>query len=83
MSGTPTTTSQINVEYVEIEGYDNFSKYWDSLKSTSPPTYFDFTGKKQVDGHSWCPDCVEGKFNILFYKFYVLFGSTGVAGTNL
>lgn len=66
MAVEPTTTANADVEYVQIEDFDNFSKYCADLNSTGPPTYFYFSGKKDDTGHSWCPDCVEGKFFILF-----------------
>lgn len=56
----------------QVEGYENFLKTMDSLK-VSEPIHVLYTGSKLPNGHSWCPDCVVGKFtyNTFFtFTFY-------------
>lgn len=45
-----------------VEGYENFSKFVDGLKTADETYYFFFSGNKLPSGESWCPDCVEGGF---------------------
>lgn len=56
------------VTHVEIKGFDDFSKYTESIGEADPPVYFFFSGEKLPGGNSWCPDCVEGinKFTLSY-----------------
>ncbi|VVC88849.1 unnamed protein product [Leptidea sinapis] len=52
------------VAFVDIKGYEDFVKYVESLDINGPPVFVYFSGSKNADGNSWCPDCVEEKYNI-------------------
>ncbi|VVC88848.1 unnamed protein product [Leptidea sinapis] len=49
------------VAFVDIKGYEDFVKYVESLDINGPPVFVYFSGSKNADGNSWCPDCVEDK----------------------
>ncbi|XP_063822005.1 thioredoxin domain-containing protein 17-like [Ostrinia nubilalis] len=49
------------VSYVEIKGFDDFSKYTENIDPKGPPVFFFFSGAKLPSGNSWCPDCVEAE----------------------
>lgn len=64
MSGKDPTPAESHIKDVQLDGFDNFSKFFDGLKPTSLPTYFYFSGKKE-SGRSWCPDCVECEYYLV------------------
>lgn len=43
-----------------VEGYENFTKFVEGIKTSNETYYFYFSGSKLPNGQSWCPDCVEG-----------------------
>ncbi|XP_072909580.1 thioredoxin domain-containing protein 17 isoform X1 [Hemitrygon akajei] len=45
---------------VEVSGYDEFMKAVERNKGKTIYAYF--TGSKDTDGVSWCPDCVKGEY---------------------
>lgn len=49
----------------EIEGFEDFQNKIKALEkdSTKQPLYLLFTGSEGPDGKSWCPDCIECKYN--------------------
>ncbi|XP_050678567.1 thioredoxin domain-containing protein 17-like isoform X2 [Leptidea sinapis] len=49
------------VAFVDIKGYEDFVKYVESLDINGPPVFVYFSGSKNADGNSWCPDCVEAE----------------------
>lgn len=44
-----------------ISGYDNFIESIGKIANTAKEVNILFTGKKDVNGKSWCPDCNDGK----------------------
>lgn len=46
------------VQKFEVEGFDAFVEKVDSLKSSGKPIFVLFSGSKDANGKSWCPDCV-------------------------
>lgn len=49
----------------KISGYDEFVASIDKLAATADNVNVLFTGKKDESGHSWCPDCNDGKTVII------------------
>ncbi|OWR52275.1 thioredoxin domain-containing protein 17-like isoform X2 [Danaus plexippus] len=49
------------VNYVDIKGFQDFTKYTEQINSNDPPVLFFFSGSKLPNGNSWCPDCVEAE----------------------
>lgn len=49
----------------KIFGYDEFVASIDKLAGTADNVNVLFTGKKDESGHSWCPDCNDGKTAII------------------
>lgn len=45
----------------KIHGYENFIEFIGKLDTTGKVVNIYFTGTKDENGVSWCPDCVEGK----------------------
>ncbi|GJQ83376.1 hypothetical protein Trydic_g18158 [Trypoxylus dichotomus] len=45
----------------DIKGYEAFCKYIDGIKEKKENIYIFFSGSKEADGKSWCPDCVRAK----------------------
>uniref|UniRef100_A0A4W5MB35 Thioredoxin domain-containing protein 17 n=1 Tax=Hucho hucho TaxID=62062 RepID=A0A4W5MB35_9TELE len=50
-------------EEVKVHGYDEFSKAVSERKGKDIFAYF--SGDKDAQGLSWCPDCVKGNIIIL------------------
>lgn len=46
-------------EEVNVRGYDEFCKAVSERKGKDIFAYF--SGDKDAQGKSWCPDCVKGK----------------------
>ncbi|KAK7070649.1 hypothetical protein SK128_022704 [Halocaridina rubra] len=46
------------VQKVEIEGFDAFIEQVDKFKPSGKPIFVLFSGSKDANGKSWCPDCV-------------------------
>lgn len=55
-----------------IEGYENFCKFADGLKTSNEVYYFFFSGNKLPSGESWCPDCVEGEIHFMGFMGYIV-----------
>lgn len=51
-------------EEVSVRGYDKFCQAVSERKGKDIYAYF--SGDKDAQGKSWCPDCVKGNF-ILFF----------------
>lgn len=51
-------------EEVKVHGYDEFSKAVSERKGKDIFAYF--SGNKDAQGMSWCPDCVKGK--LVFFR---------------
>ena len=50
----------VNIKYTKgFEGYQ--SSVAELYKGSETPLYILFTGDKNADGISWCPDCNVGK----------------------
>lgn len=45
----------------KLSGYDEFIASIDELAKNADTVNVLFTGKKDQAGHSWCPDCNDGK----------------------
>lgn len=56
-------------EEVSVHGYEEFSKAVSERKGKDIFAYF--SGNKDGQGKSWCPDCVKGKFK----QTYILLGN--------
>lgn len=52
----------------KISGYDDFIASIDKLTESAEIVNVLFTGKKDERGHSWCPDCNDGKLKIKIFK---------------
>lgn len=50
-------------EVYHVDGYVEFVEKILEIEKTSEVVYAYFTGKKDEEGNSWCPDCNEGKLN--------------------
>ena len=51
-------------EEVKVHGYEEFCKAVSDRKGKDIFAYF--SGDKDADGNSWCPDCVKG--NVMHMK---------------
>ncbi|XP_071533946.1 thioredoxin domain-containing protein 17-like [Panulirus ornatus] len=49
------------VQKFEVEGFDAFVEQVDSFKSSGKPIFVLFSGSKDAQGKSWCPDCVTAE----------------------
>ncbi|XP_013146264.1 PREDICTED: thioredoxin domain-containing protein 17-like isoform X2 [Papilio polytes] len=49
------------VTLVNIKGFEEFSNYTASIDAKGPPVLIYFSGSKNAEGRSWCPDCVEAE----------------------
>lgn len=49
-----------------ISGYDNFIESINKIANTAKEINILFTGRKDANGKSWCPDCNDGRVIILF-----------------
>lgn len=47
---------------VSVSGFEDFSRAVEQHKGKTIFAYF--TGSKDAEGKSWCPDCVQGKARI-------------------
>lgn len=54
-------------EEVNVHGYDEFNKAVSDRKGKDIFAYF--SGDKDANGKSWCPDCVKGIVCSLFLLF--------------
>ncbi|KAF4530947.1 hypothetical protein B566_EDAN018940, partial [Ephemera danica] len=45
-----------------VENFNDFIQLTTSLEAKPEPIYVLFTGSKNQDGKSWCPDCVKGSW---------------------
>ncbi|XP_045785392.1 thioredoxin domain-containing protein 17-like [Maniola jurtina] len=46
------------VTNVVLKGFDDFTKYTETIAPNGPTVLFYFSGSKLPNGDSWCPDCV-------------------------
>lgn len=46
------------VQKVEAEGFDAFIEQIEKIKPSGNPIFVLFSGTKDAQGKSWCPDCV-------------------------
>ena len=46
------------VQKVEVEGFDAFVEQVEKHKASGKPIFVLFSGSKDANGKSWCPDCV-------------------------
>lgn len=51
-------------EEVIVHGYEEFCKAVSARKGKDIFAYF--SGNKDAEGKSWCPDCVKGNLNIAY-----------------
>ncbi|XP_068629942.1 thioredoxin domain-containing protein 17-like [Battus philenor] len=49
------------ISLVNLNGFEEFSKYTENIDPNGPQVLFYFSGSKLPDGRSWCPDCVEAE----------------------
>ncbi|XP_049951793.1 thioredoxin domain-containing protein 17-like [Schistocerca serialis cubense] len=49
------------VTHHSAEGYDDFCGLIKRLEDSGQPIYVLFSGSKDSDGKSWCPDCVAAE----------------------
>ncbi|XP_042207722.1 thioredoxin domain-containing protein 17-like [Homarus americanus] len=46
------------VQKIEVEGFEAFVEQVETFKSSGKPIFVLFSGSKDSNGKSWCPDCV-------------------------
>lgn len=46
------------VETIAVEGFDAFAEKLETYKASGKPIFVLFSGSKDANGKSWCPDCV-------------------------
>lgn len=66
---TPTVRAFSKMAYKTLEGYEQFKEFYENLKPGESVNFY-FTGNKDSNGVSWCPDCVVGEF--LDFKYNLL-----------
>uniref|UniRef100_A0A2A4JB74 Thioredoxin domain-containing protein 17 n=1 Tax=Heliothis virescens TaxID=7102 RepID=A0A2A4JB74_HELVI len=49
------------VNQIELHGYEEFSKYIETVDPKGPPVLLYFSGAKLPSGESWCSDCCEAE----------------------
>lgn len=49
-------------EEVSVSGFEDFSRAVEQHKGKTIFAYF--TGSKDAEGKSWCPDCVQGEAGV-------------------
>lgn len=52
------------ITHHNVNGYEECSKLLENLKSSGVPIVIYFSGSKNEDGVSWCPDCQNGKLSV-------------------
>ena len=52
---------RIMVKTHKVEGFDAFKAKVEELAGTGADVFVMFSGSKNAEGVSWCPDCVEAK----------------------
>lgn len=57
---TDNTASLSKMVHKTLEGYDQFKEFYGSISNNETVNFY-FTGNKDENGVSWCPDCVVGK----------------------
>lgn len=57
-------------EEVNVHGYEEFCKAVSERKGKDIFAYF--SGDKDAEGKSWCPDCVKGNYNTLCENFLIM-----------
>lgn len=69
---SPIQARQFNKMVIEhhVKGYEEFTKLVEGLESSGQPIHVLFSGGKEVNGLSWCPYCVKGKYSVLTYIYY-------------
>ena len=48
------------VKKYKVEGFEAFQSKVSELAATGDDVFVMFSGSKNADGVSWCPDCVTG-----------------------
>lgn len=55
-------------EVVNVRGYEDFCQAVSERKGKDIFAYF--SGNKDAQGNSWCPDCVKGNCNFICIILY-------------
>ena len=59
------------VNFVKVEGFEAFKSKVEELAKTGGDVFVMFSGSKDSNGVSWCPDCVTAEPVVAVIVFFI------------